>query len=183
MQKWIVAVLGLVSLQALALYLLGQPALCECGTVTLWANEIFSPENSQQFFDWYTFSHIIHGFLFYWLATLFFPRLPVGTRLFLAVGAEVSWEIFENTPMVIEHYRQQALAQGYIGDSILNSVMDTFSMLAGFIIAWRLPVWVTVLLAVGMEGFVLYMIRDSLALNILGFFIQPEIISDWQQGG
>ncbi|OGC84855.1 hypothetical protein A3F55_00015 [Candidatus Adlerbacteria bacterium RIFCSPHIGHO2_12_FULL_53_18] len=183
MRQWVIFALGLVSLQALALYFLGQPTFCECGRISLWANEVLSPENSQQFFDWYTFSHVIHGFLFYWLATLLFPRLPVGARLLIAVGVEAGWEVFENTPMVIEHYRQQALAQGYIGDSILNSVMDTLSAVLGFFLAWRLPVWATVLLAAGLEGFVLYMIRDSLVLNILGFFLQPEFISKWQQGG
>ncbi len=182
MRRYVIFALGFVALQALALYLLGQPKFCECGTIRLWAAEVLSPENSQQFFDWYTFSHIIHGFLFYWFTTLLFPRLPLGARLMIAVGVEVAWEVLENTPMVIEHYRQQALAQGYIGDSILNSVMDTLSALFGFFLAWRLPVWATVLLALGLEGFVLYMIRDSLALNILGFFIQPDFISNWQQG-
>ncbi len=182
MRRWVIFAAGLVALQALALYFLGQPKFCECGYISLWANEPLSAENSQQFFDWYTFSHVIHGFLFYWLATLLFPRLPICVRLFIAVGVEVSWEILENTPLVIEHYRQQALAQGYIGDSILNSVMDTLSAMIGFYLAWRLPVWATVLLALGLEGFVLYMIRDSLALNIIGFFVQPEFISNWQQG-
>ena len=179
----ILASVFLLGLQALALYLLGQPPICECGHIKLWEGVILSSGNSQHLTDWYTFSHVIHGFLFYLALWFFFPRMPISVRFLLALGIEVGWEVFENTPMIIEHYRQQALAQGYIGDSIINSVMDTIAMVAGFFLAWKWPVWSVVALGLGLEIFVGYSIRDNLVLNVLGFFYQFEFISVWQQGG
>jgi len=99
------------------------------------------------------------------------------------MGLEIGWEIAENTPYVINAYREQALAQGYVGDSIINSVMDTFSMMLGFILARRLPVSVTVFLAILFEVFVGAMIRDNLTLNVLGFIHQFDFIHRWQSGG
>src|SRR3989344_2544107 len=160
----------LFAVQAFVLYLFGQLALCECGVVKLWEGDVGSSGNSQQFADWYTFSHIIHGFLFYLALWYFFPRLTLWQRLVLAVGIEVAWEIFENLPIVIDHYRQQALAAGYTGDSILNSISDTVAMMIGFAFASRAPVWATIFTALGLEIFVSYSIRDNLTLNILGFF-------------
>lgn len=172
----------LLSVQAILLYALGQSLICECGYVKLWEGVVLSAGNSQHLADWYTFSHVIHGFLFYLAVWFFFPRMPVPYRLLLALGVEVGWEVFENTPMVIEHYRLQALAQGYVGDSIINSISDTCAMIAGFILAWRLPVLAVVALGVGMELFVGFAIRDNLFLNILGFFHQFDFISAWQAG-
>lgn len=166
--------------QAGILYLLGQPTICECGIVKVWESAVLSVGNSQHLSDWYSFSHIIHGVIFYALLTYFFPRMPLFARFAFAVGIEVAWEILENTPMVIEHYRQQALAQGYVGDSILNSVSDTLMMVGGFFLAWRLPTWTSVALCILLEVFVMYMIRDGLALNILGFVYTPEFIASWQ---
>ncbi len=173
----------LLALQAIVLYALGQPAICECGYVKAWEGIVLSSGNSQHLTDWYTFSHIIHGFLFYLALWFFFPRLSVSKRFLLALAVEVGWEVFENTPMVIEHYRQQALAQGYIGDSVINSVTDTIAMIAGFFIAWKWPVWSVVALGLGLEIFVGYSIRDNLTLNVLGFFYQFELITNWQSVG
>ncbi len=167
--------------QAATLYALGQPALCECGVVQFWEGDVGSSGNSQQFADWYTFSHIIHGFLFYLALWYFFPKLSFLQRLAIAGALEAGWEIFENTPLVIEHYRQQALAAGYVGDSILNSISDTVAMMIGFLFAARAPVWATVFAAVGLEFYVGYSIRDNLILNILGFFYQFDTISTWQR--
>jgi len=169
--------------QALVLYLLGQPAICECGYVKVWEGIVLSSGNSQHLTDWYTFSHVIHGFLFYLALWYFFPRLPVAMRFLIALGVEVGWEVVENTPWLIEHYRQQALAQGYVGDSIINSLMDTLAMVVGFLMAWRLPVIAIVLVGFAMELFVGLSIRDNLTLNVLGFFHQFEIIGVWQRGG
>ncbi|MEK7170615.1 MAG: DUF2585 family protein [Patescibacteria group bacterium] len=173
---------GLIALQVLVLYLLGQPFICECGYVKFWENDVLSAGMSQHLFDWYTFSHIIYGFVFYGILRLLFPRMSVGTRLLLAMGIEIGWEIAGNTPWVINAYREQALAQGYVGDSILNSVMDTVSMAAGFFFALRAPAWLTVFLAVLFEVFVGYMIRDNLTLNVLNFIYQFDVIHDWQSG-
>ena len=115
-------VLGLMAVQALALHLMGRVWICSCGTIRLWVGDIRSSELSQQLFDWYTPSHVVHGILFYGLLHLLLPRAPVLVRLAIAVGIEVAWEIAENSPWVIEAYRKQALAAGYTGDSILNSL-------------------------------------------------------------
>ena len=161
---------------------LGQPLIAASGRILLWAGNPLNPNTSQQLSDWYSFSHIIHGFLFYALLHYLKPRLPLATRLLISIGIEIGWEIAENTPMAIEHYRRQALAVGYAGDSILNSVMDTGMMVAGFFLAARMPVWVVVALGIGFELFTGYMIRDGLALNILGFVWTPDFIAQWQTG-
>jgi hypothetical protein len=137
---------------------------------------------SQQLTDWYSFSHIIHGFLFYLLLWLLFPKMPVMWRLAIAVGIEGVWEIAENTPWVINAYRSQALAKGYSGDSIINSLMDTVSMAFGFILAWKLPWKVTAALGVAMEIGVAYFIHDNLTLNVLGFIHHFDFIDKWQSG-
>jgi len=172
----------LLALQALVLYLLGQPFICECGFIKLWESDVLSSGMSQHLFDWYTFSHIIHGFVFFGVLRLLFPRMSLGTKLMLAMGIEIGWEIAENTPWVINAYREQALAQGYVGDSILNSLLDTVSMMLGFFLAFRLPVSLTVFLAVLFEVAVGYVIRDNLTLNVLNFIYQFEFIHDWQSG-
>lgn len=179
----VLAGLGLVALQGTALAFMGHPATCTCGTIKLWQGVVASPENSQQLTDWYTFSHIIHGFLFYLLLRVLFPKMPAATRFILALGIEVSWEIIENTPMVINHYRAQALAQGYAGDSIVNSLSDSFAMMLGFFIAYKTRVWLVVALALALELLTLYFIRDGLALNVIQFIHPLPIIWQWQAGG
>ncbi len=181
-QAFLIA-LGLLSFQALVFYFLGQPFTCECGYIKFWESNVLSPGMSQQLFDWYTFSHIIHGFIFYGILKLIFPHLPASSRFLFAMGLEIGWEIIENTPWVIKAYRAQALAQGYNGDSIINSLFDTLSMMTGFFLARRLPVWVILLLAVLFEVFVGYCIRDGLFLNILNFIHQFDFIHTWQSGG
>ena len=176
----IVGIVGLLAIQALVLYAFGQPWICECGYVKLWEGVVVSLGNSQHLSDWYTFSHIIHGFLFYLGLWYFFPRMSILQRLVIATGIEAGWEILENTPMVIEHYRQQALAAGYVGDSIINSLLDTAAMILGFLFASRAPVVATALTAVGLEVWVGYSIRDGLTLNVLNLIHQFQFIKDWQ---
>jgi hypothetical protein len=176
----ILAAVALLALQALALHLMGHPSVSTTHSFMLWVGDVHSRENSQQLADWYSFSHIIHGFLFYLGLWLLFPTLPVWQRFIVAVACETGWEIVENTPMVIHHYRQQALAQGYVGDSILNSLSDTCAMMLGFLIASRIPVWATVTAGLGLEAFTVYSIHDGLTLNVLGFFWTPEFIAKWQ---
>jgi len=100
----------LIVLQALILHHMGQPLIAASGRILLWVGNPFSPETSQQLSDWYSFSHIIHGFIFYGLLRLAAPRQPVGARLLIAMAIEICWEITENSPAVIQHYREQALA-------------------------------------------------------------------------
>jgi hypothetical protein len=179
---YLLVALGVIALQGIVLLANGQPPICTCGTVKLWHGVVLSPENSQHITDWYTFSHIIHGFGFYLLLWLMARRTPIGLRLVLAVVLEAGWEILENSPIIIERYRQSALAQGYAGDSVINSVSDTLAMVIGFALARVLPVRLTIALTVAMELFVGYMIRDNLTLNIIQLLHPSEAISRWQAG-
>ena len=158
---------AILVVQAAALLAMGQPPICTCGTVKLWHGVIASAENSQHVTDWYTVTHLIHGFIFYLLVWLLFPKAPAALRFALAVGIEAGWEVIENSPLIIERYRQSALAQGYAGDSVINSVSDTIAMAAGYLLARLLPAWTIVLLAFGLELFLGVMIRDNLTLNII----------------
>jgi len=180
MKKWVWGVPALLAIQAAVLLAMGRPPICTCGTVKFWEGDVLSSEMSQHLFDWYTYSHIVHGLLFYAALRLVFPKLPVLPRLLIAMGIEVGWEIAENTPWVIEAYRKQALAQGYVGDSTINSLFDTFSMMAGFAIARFAPVWTSVVLAIALELYAAYEIHDNLTLNVLNFIHPFDVITQWQ---
>jgi hypothetical protein len=173
-------VLVLMVVQALVLHLMGRVWICSCGTIRLWVGDIWSSELSQQIFDWYTASHIVHGILFYGVLRLVLPRAPVLVRLAIAVGIEASWEIAENSPWVIEAYRKQALAAGYTGDSILNSLMDNVSMMTGFALARLLPWKATVALLLALEIAAAALVHDNLTLNILNFIHRFPAIEAWQ---
>jgi hypothetical protein len=179
---WYVA-FGLVAVAALILLWMGRPPICTCGTVKLWVGTVNGPDNSQHIADWYTPSHIVHGFLFYGLFWLVLKRNPPGDRLIGAVLIEAGWEILENSPLIIDRYRATTMALGYSGDSVINSVADISWMLLGFAIARRLPVWATVALAVGLELLALVVIRDNLTLNVLMLIAPNDSIRAWQAGG
>jgi Protein of unknown function (DUF2585) len=179
-----IIVIGIVAAAALALYLMGHPLICKCGYVKLWHFDVMSAENSQHLIDWYTPSHIIHGFLFYWLLWLAARWVPMsfGLRLVLAVLIEASWEVVENTDFVINHYREMTISLDYYGDSVINSVMDIALMILGFFLGAWWPVWLTVAVAVALELLVGAMIRDNLTLNVLMFVWPLDSILQWQQG-
>ena len=160
----------------------GRPPLCPCGHVALWAGNPNSPENSQQLSDWYSLSHIIHGFLFYGLLWSILPGRLRGWALPLAVMIEGGWELLENSPIIIDRYRAATIAVGYSGDSILNSMSDIVMMMIGFAIARRLPLWATVALAIFFELLALAVIRDNLTLNVLMLVHPVDAIRVWQGG-
>ena len=168
---------------AVTLLQMGQVPICKCGYVKLWHGVVFSSENSQHISDWYTPSHVIHGFAFYGLLWLIGRRWPIGLRLLLAIAIEAGWEIFENTDLVINRYREVTISLDYYGDSVLNSVCDILAMVAGFAIASRLPVWVTIGLVIALELLVLYFIRDNLTLNIIMLIYPLDAIKAWQAAG
>lgn len=175
--------LFLLTLTAAILLAMGRVPICTCGEIKLWTSDVTSSDNSQHIADWYTPSHVIHGFLFYWFAWLIFPKMAIGWRLILSIVVEASWEILENSPMIIDRYREATIALGYIGDSVLNSVFDIVWMIIGFALAWRLPVWLTVTIALFFEILTAALIRDNLTLNVVMLIWPVEAIKAWQTGG
>ena len=179
---WLVAAV-LLALLAIILILMGRPLICPCGTVSLWHGTVQSNQNSQQISDWYSFSHIIHGFIFFGLSRLLMPRAPLWVALAVAIGIEGGWEILENSPIIIDRYREVTMAYGYSGDSVLNSVSDAAFMVLGFLAASRMRWWTTVGIALFFELFTLWAIRDNLTLNVLMLVSPVEAVKEWQAGG
>ncbi|MCF1484205.1 DUF2585 domain-containing protein [Agrobacterium vitis] len=177
---WLVVPVIILAVQILAEHFMGRIWICSCGYVKLFEAGVNTPGNSQHLADWYTPSHIIHGFLFYGLGWLVLRRGSFGQRLTLATLIEAGWELLENSPIIINRYRAATMAVGYEGDSILNSAMDTVFMALGFLFAARVPVWLTIVVAVFFELLTGYLIRDNLTLNVIMLVWPVDAIKAWQ---
>lgn len=172
----------LIGLVAIVMYIMGRNLICDCGFIKFWHADT-TTQNSQHLFDYYTFSHIIHGFLFYWLIRRFAKKLPPGMQFVVAILIEAAWELAENSPSIVNRYQTATAADAYHGDSIINSVSDVLSMSLGYWFAARNKTWLTLALLVFMEVGVLLLIRDNLTLNIIMLIFPIEAIKNWQMGG
>jgi len=162
---------------------LGRSPLGPDGKFGWWDGNIWSSENSQRVADAYSFSHIVHGILFFGLLTLVARSLPLHHRFTLALVLEAGWEVLENSPIIINRYREATIALGYVGDSVLNSCSDIGMMALGFWFASRMRVWASVAAVLAMELFCLFWVRDNLTLNVIMLVHPFEAIKAWQSAG
>ena len=188
-KRAVLATLALVAVAVATLFAMDRPPICTCGYVELWHGTVQSSGNSQHITDWYSPSHFTHGLIMYFVAWLLwrkwklFEGKPARWALPIAVVVEAAWEVVENSPMIIDRYRAVTISWGYSGDSIINSASDIGWMVAGFMLATRLPAWASVLLAVFFELLTLWTIRDNLTLNVIMLFWPVEAIRQWQGMG
>ena len=168
---------------AAILLAMGRPPICTCGTVALWEPSALSPRTSQMLADWYSPSHLVHGFLFYAFLWWVARSWPVERRFLVALSVEAAWELIENTPMIIDRYREATTAVGYTGDSVINSMSDIAMMAVGFFAARRLPLWAAFAIVVVLELVHLFIIRDNLTLNVWMLLAPNDTIRAWQSAG
>ncbi len=162
---------------------MGRSLLGPDGKFAWWDGNIWSSENSQRFADAYSFSHVAHGILFFAALWLMARRTPLRYRFMGAVLLEAAWEVLENSPLIINRYREATIAQGYVGDSVMNSLSDVLMMSLGFLFAFRARPWISVAALLGMEVGCALWVRDNLALNIIMLIHPVEAIKQWQLGG
>jgi hypothetical protein len=179
----IITVAVIVITSIIALNLLGRVWWCEAGDAMPWSWVVNSRHNSQHLIDPYSFTHILHGILEFWLIGLVFRKVPLAWRFVIAIFIESSWEVVENTNYIINRYREATISLDYYGDSILNSFADIICCGLGFLIAQKIKLWWSLAVFVVMEVILLFWIRDSLLLNILMLIWPLDAVKSWQTGG
>jgi len=179
LRPWLAIAAAFVA-AALLLRLEGRLWICACGSIQFWSGQVCSADNSQHFLDPYSFTHVLHGFLFFWLIAGLLKRLSANWQLALAVAVEACWEVFENTNFIIDRYRSATAALGYNGDTVVNSFGDILCCLVGFIIARRLGLRRSLIVFGVLEVVLIIWIRDSLLLEILTLVIPIDVIRAWQ---
>jgi hypothetical protein len=181
---WIViGVIGVLALTASIEFAMGRLPFGPDGRFGWWEGNIWSHEQSQRFADPYSFSHVVHGVMFYCLLWLLARKVPARYRFLLAVILEAGWEILENSPFIINRYRAVTIALGYVGDSLINSLSDILMMSLGFLFAMRVRVRTSVALVVLIEGGMLLWVRDNLSLNLIMLIHPIETVRTWQMNG
>ena len=176
-----IAAAGLVVLLMIVLLRAqGRLFICACGQFEIWTSDICSSDNSQQLLDPYSFTHVVHGFLFFYLMVLVFKQLAPSRQLLLAIALEAAWEVFENSSFVIERYRTATAALGYQGDTVVNSVGDLLCAVIGFLIARRFGIRNSLILFALVELILILWINDSFLLQILMLVRPVEAIKLWQ---
>jgi len=176
-----IGTLVVLLLMALLLRAEGRMFFCACGEFRFWVSDTCSSNNSQQLFDPYSFTHLLHGFLLFWLIALLLRRkVAPGWQFVLAVALEAAWEVLENTPFVIDRYRAETAALGYQGDTIVNSFGDLTCAVAGFLVARQLGLRWSLVVFVLIEVVLALWIHDSLILQLLMLIHPVEAIKHWQ---
>ena len=159
---------------------MGRPAFYQHGPVRIWSGDIRSDQNSQQVFDPYTFTHVVHGAVFYAITRPLLPAASLGVVAGVAATLEAAWEVYENTNQVVNRYRSETISLGYFGDSILNSMADIVACLAGLLLSWKRPPWLTLSWVAASEIGLALAIRDNLTLNVLMLLYPVPAIKAWQ---
>ncbi len=182
--RWVILMtVGIFVVVAVVEFQAGRLVFGPDGRMGLWEGDIWSSAQSQRFADPYSFSHFIHGLLFYGLLWLVARKMPIKYRFVIALLLEAIWEVLENSPLVINRYREVTISLGYMGDSIFNSLSDIVFVGLGFLFALKNKLWLIVGLIIAMELGTLFFVRDNLTLNIIMLVSPIEAIKTWQSVG
>lgn len=171
-----------IAMAVVVLNIEGRVWWCQAGDYVPWSWDIWSTHNSQHLIDPYSFTHVLHGILEFWIVGLIFRRMPLGWRMLIAITVESTWEVAENSAYVIQRYREATISLDYFGDSIINSLSDILCCATGFVIGYKLRFWRSFALFLITEGVLIFWIHDSLLINILMLIWPIDAIKDWQMG-